>query len=306
MTWKTFTAAFAKYVNLDELVYDMTLVLLAVFFRGLIIPQGKTVLEILNPVSAIVITGLIYLFVSVLLGSLYRRFNPYKDKHPVLINIVTFILFATAGVLYIAINENLRGLGLLAPGNMYIPYMAGIFVMPAGFLFGNSDLSKEGCVTAAVMLSIGAGIAVFILFFYFVGEFGWLAGTGITLGGAGVYTLLLIGALRLSNKLFNEESKAAGVLRTVLFGILLPVIIALILGFWQEISIIGQAAVMNAGDVVPRVLLSLALYGIIPLRILIAAAPPYRVANTGVGIASLTVYFVTLLPYIESLIGRGK
>ena len=302
MMLKTVTATFAKYVNLDELVYDITLVLLAVFFRGMIVPQGKTVLEILNPASAIVTVCVIYFFVSILLGSLYRRFSPYKEKHPVLINIVTFVLFATAGVLYIAINENLRGLRLLAAENMYIPYIAGIFVMPAGFLFGSSDNSSEGCRSAAVMISIAAGLAVFISFFYFVEEYGWLAGTGITLGGAGVYTLLLIGALYLSKKLFNEESKAAGVLRTVLFGILLPVIIAIILGFWQEISIIGQAAGMNAGDIVPRVLSSLVFYGIIPLRILMAAAPPYRIVNTGVGLASLTVYFFTLRSFIESLI----
>jgi hypothetical protein len=306
MTRKEFFGTIAKYVNLDELVYDITLLALALFLRGVIVPPGKTVVGILNPVSAIVTVCLIYFFVPVLLGALYLRFQPYKKKHPLPVGIVTFILFATAGVLYIAVNENLRGLGLLAPENMFIPYIAGVFLMPAGNMFGYSDMNEEGCRNTAVMFSLITGISLFLLFFYFAELFGWLLGTGIVLGGAGVYTLLLLGGLKLAKKLFNKESKAAGILRTILFGIILPVIIVLILGFWQEISIIGQTAGMNTGDIVPRVLLSLLLSGIIPLRIVMAAAPPYRVINTGIGLGSLALYIITLGSYIELLIGMVK
>ncbi|NPV00899.1 MAG: hypothetical protein HPY53_05930 [Brevinematales bacterium] len=305
MNWKTISGTLAKYVNLDELVFDITLALFAIFFRALIIPAGKTVVDILNPTTAVMLTLLIDFFVTFFLGNLFLRYEPLFEKHPGVKNLLYVVISLTILFLYIGIPANMYNFGLIKPDNMMIPFLAGLFLIIGAAFMGFDKDRGTGCGVTLAILSIPVLFGLIYVMLYIGEEMkNWFLGSVVLIVGLIAYGVGIWLVGRLKKTLLEEGSKVMGIVRIVVFGVMFPLTVALMLGFWQEISII--AMVKNGGTFGFNMIFNLVLYGIIPVRILMAAAPPYRIINTGVGIASLTVYFFTLQAYIESLIGAVK
>ncbi|OHD55451.1 MAG: hypothetical protein A2014_05160 [Spirochaetes bacterium GWF1_49_6] len=307
MNWKTISGNFAKYANLDELVFDITLALFAIFFRRIVVPEGKTIVGILTPVSALVLTLMIDFTVSLLVGGLYLRYEKTIEKHPAVKKIILPVIFITVLFLFLGIPAVMHEQGLLPLEWMIIPFIAGLFLILAGGSFGFSKDKKQGCITGAILFAIPGLFGLIYALLYFGVDMGnWFAGIGIMIGGIIAFAGILVLLTKIAEKLFDHETGGYTLPGTVLFGFLLPFLIAVSLGFWQEIIAVNQVKTAEGGKEFIQTIVTLIMYGIIPVRIMMALAPPYRIINTGVGLASLTVYIFTLQSYINSLIGAVK
>jgi hypothetical protein len=234
------------HINYDELACDLVMMAGVLFLKPLLVPSGNTVLDILDPLSAMVLVCLILLFGAVYLGSFYRRLEPYQEDHPILAFFVPVILFFMMQAIFIAVPAVfLVDRGLFSKDGTHALLLFGLILGPAGFILGNSRIPEISTQAAAV--------------------------------------------------------KRAGGLRLAAVRIVLPVIVASLLLLWQEIMILTCIA-KDAGNhiTISPVLFNLVLGGVIPLRILVALVPPYRIVSTGVGLVSLAIYITALVSRLQA------
>ena len=130
-----------------------------------------------------------------------------------------------------------------------------------------------------------------------------LTALGIFAAGGTVLVLLFVLNVYVSDKLFGGKNKAGNVIIFILFNIIIPLMTALMVGFWQEISASGMIGVLHNADVVSIILSGVLFLTVISVRVLMALAPPYRIVNTGMGIVSFTVYIIMLIKNISSMTG---
>jgi hypothetical protein len=299
MSWKTFTGTLAKYVNIDELVFDITLALFAILFHALVIPAGKTVVDILTPTTAVMLTLLIDFFVTFFLGNLFLRYEPLFEKHTGIKKLLYVVISLTILFLYIGVPANMYKFELISSDNMMIPFLAGLFLIIGAAFIGFDKDKGSGCGVMMAILSIPVLFGLIYLMLYIGEEMNnWFLGAVTLIVGLIVYGVGIVLIGRLKKTLFEEGSKGMGIVRIIVLGILFPLTVALMLGFWQEIMVVAMGK--SGGKDFFISVFTLILYGVIPVRVLMAAAPPYRIINTGVGLASLSVYFITLFSALKN------
>ncbi|NPV00897.1 MAG: hypothetical protein HPY53_05920 [Brevinematales bacterium] len=314
MTWKTFTAAFAKYVNLDELVYDISLLVLALFLRGMFVPPGKTVVDVLTPLTAALLLIVIFFSVAYLVGFLQLKYaESLKDRPERLETVKGISVVTLIGMIITLTIVFVRSF----PGADPVLWMACIF---GGIGMAISGLSisiqwreKEGCSVSIFIFLLSS--LILYLFLTFLGA--EMSGNEVVASSAEpalarfgiavvIFFVLFIVEDIISAKLFDGKNRAGIVIKAIIFNAVIPLLAALMMGFWQEIAAVGMAGVFQKGDALGFILAGVLFLTILGVRVLMALAPPYRIINTGIGIASFIVYIVMLVINIGSTAGVGQ
>ncbi|OHD55448.1 MAG: hypothetical protein A2014_05145 [Spirochaetes bacterium GWF1_49_6] len=308
MTFKTFTSAFAKYVNLDELVYDITLLVLALFLRGLIVPHGKTVLDVLNPVTGTILLLAVFFSVSYYIGFIQSRYTEVLTERPKTLDRVAGISMVTLFVMIITVTIIfVREFPDADPVFSMALVFGGFCMVASGLVWSSAKKEKDGCST-----SISVFILSLIIIHFFISFFqcednppSILRALGIFAAGGTVLVLLFILNVHVSEKLFNEKNRAGNLIIFILFNIFIPLMTAMMVGFWQEIAAAGMIGVLHNPDEVSIILSGVLFLTVISVRVQMALAPPYRVINTGIGLAFFTVYVIILVNNISAAIGKS-
>ncbi|NPV00896.1 MAG: hypothetical protein HPY53_05915 [Brevinematales bacterium] len=309
MTLKTFTTAFSKYVNLDELVYDITLLLLVLFLRGMIVPPGKTLIDVLNPYTGTALLLGIFFSVAYYVGFLQSRYTEALEAHPVALDRVIRVSMITLFVMIITVTIIFFRMFPGADNALSMACVFGGFCMVAsGIIWSSAKKEKDGC-----MMSISVFIVSLIIIHFFISFINCednppsiLRALGIFAAGAVVLSLLFVLNVHISDKLFGGKNKTGNVVIAVLFNVIIPLMTAIMVGFWQEIAAAGVIGVLHNGELINYIMAGVLLLTVVIVRVLMALAPPYRIINTGIGIASFTVYIVMLIINISSSIGAAQ
>ena len=220
--------------NLDELLFDLFILGGILFLHSLIVPAGETVIDVLNPTTAMLFLSSIYFFISFYFGSVLQRLKNDTNHHPVL-----FILVLINFVLILgAFGAN--------------PY---IYLVDKGLFDEDS--------------------AIVPMFF-------------------GIVLLISFGIMSAYSKIVKDvagpfKKKSGSTFLFIIIRILLPITLALMLGFWQEIMI--ACSYLDASDkiIVSPIVFNLIFGGVIPMRIIMAIVPPYRLINIIPGIITLGI-----------------
>jgi hypothetical protein len=306
MTLKTFTSAFAKYVNLDELVYDITLLALALFLRGLIVPQGMTIVDVLNPISGTILLLAVFFSVSYYMGFIQSRYIEALKERESAQNKVVALSMVTLIVMIIAVTIIfVRAFPDADPVFSMALVFGGLCMVASGIVGSSAKKEKGGC-----SLSIGVFMLSLIIIYFFISFYkcednpeSILTALGIFAAGGAVLVLLFRLNVYVSDKIFDGKNKAGNAIIFILFNIIIPLMTALMLGFWQEISASGMIGVLQSTDVISIILSGVLFLTVISVRVLMALAPPYRIVNTGMGAVSFTVYIIILIKNITSIPG---
>jgi hypothetical protein len=313
MTLKTVTAVFSKYVNLDELVYDITLLVLALFLRGLFVPHGKTVVDVLTPLGAALLLITIFFSVAYLVGFLQLKYaESLKDRPETLETVKGISVVTLIGMIITLTIVFVRSF----PGADPVLWMACIF---GGVGMAISGLSisvqwgeKEGCSVSIFIFLLSS--LILYLFLTFLGA--EMTGNEVVASSAepalarfGIaviifFVLFILGDI-ISAKLFDGKNRAGIAIKAVIFNAVIPLMAALMMGFWQEIAAAGLVGIFQNGDLLGFILAGVLFLTILGMRVLMALAPPYRIINTGIGLASFTVYVIILVDNISAAIGKS-
>ncbi|OHD57339.1 MAG: hypothetical protein A2Y33_07600 [Spirochaetes bacterium GWF1_51_8] len=302
MTARGLGNTIAKYINLDELLYDLALVGTAIFLRGTLVPQGKNIIEILDPITGTVLLLVIFFAVSYYVGHLETRIGKaYDDKPDVRDNFVRtsmlllFVMMVTLTIIFFRIFPGADP--VLSIGSIF----GGFCMVVSGVMASASKQDKQGCTNSISIFMLSLIIIHF--FASFIGvkqdiEANILRALGIFAIGAVALFGLFVLNVYLSEKLFDGKNRIGKAIVFILFTIFFPILSALSMGFWQEIAAAGLTDVLRNGDVFGYILTGVLFLSIIGVRVTMALAPPYRIINTAIGIASLAVYVVSLVSHV--------
>lgn len=236
-----------KRLNPDELLYDIFILVGILFLHNLIVPEGKTIIDVLNPTTAMLLITSLYFFISFYFVLLLQRLQKDTKHHPIFF-ILVFINFALILGAFVAVPYiYLVDKGLFDEDSAFAPMFLGfVLMMPLSGILADSKFLKR--VSGPFVAKSG------LTFLYF------------------------------------------------LIRILLPVIVALMVGFWQEIMIVCSFQEPSDKLIVPPFVFNLIFGGVIPMRILMAILPPYRLINIIPGIITLGIL---LFEIFSKLHGSG-
>lgn len=253
--------------------------------------SGNTIIEILNPKTALVLIFTIQFFVSFQLGKLYTKFN--QKQNPKLINaIINTTLVLVLLFLLIGLPANIEKFGLLENSMMWA-VLGGIAALLIGTLTGlNSE--KKSSEDAIGIIGIVFFIGVIIYLIYLMLVFGadkhqWLLGILVLIGGSIVTGFVFFYAGKLLIKLTKSN-----IPKPVTFTVnaIFISLAALSIIIWQSVHIYGQVrfSADSFGTIDKNyIIFSLFLTGILPFRILWAFAPPRKLFSIISGLLVIAV-----------------
>jgi hypothetical protein len=268
-------------INFEQLIFDLIVIFFLVFFDFMLSKSGKTIIELLNPNTTLVLIFSIQFFVTYQLGKLYTKFN--RKRNPKIVNnIINVTVFLVLLFLFIGLPANFYRFKLLSEGNyMMWAFLGAILPMLCGSFLGFSTEEKS-----AEDIVIGGGIFIFVsafiyfiylMLFFGVDKHQWWLGILVFLGGtiAIGFALFYIGKLII--KLAEKNIPKPVVLS---FKALFISLTALSIIIWQSVHIYGQVRFSSDSfGMVDKnyIFFSLFLTGILPFRILWAFTPPRKI-----------------------------
>ncbi|OHD57340.1 MAG: hypothetical protein A2Y33_07605 [Spirochaetes bacterium GWF1_51_8] len=303
MTLKSFRESFAEFVNIDELVFDIALVVLAFFLRGMIIPPGKTILDILDPLSGTILLLAVFFSAAYFIGFLQSQYaesmKEIPEKYEVVKGITMITLFGMIFTLIFVFFTKFPKPEFIL---ILVAIFGGISIAISGLSLSTPIGRKAGCGVSIPIFLISMLIINFLIGFYGIDpelmeENSELAYPALRQGGigVGVFFVLLILTDFVTSKFLNGKNRTGNAVTFLIFRFIIPVMLALSSGIWQEIAGVGLLQMLSGGDFWSLILPIVLFLSVLGMRVLLALAPPYRIINTGIGIISFTVYLISLV-----------
>ena len=283
-----------KYLNWKELGFDLGVITL--LLAGAHLYDLSTLLSTNNtPSIALAISFAIQFFIALQLADIasdYSRLNKQWLNKIIITTAGLVLLFLLMSpIAYfdkIGIFENTEGY-------MMASIIGGIFLLLAGFMMGYADTGK-----LSQRLSMGAfvlGIPFYFFAIYLALVMGmqyhsWLVGIGVFIGGIVLVALIsmaISSAVGKTTTMIVQNSIALNISRFIIY-----LLFAIAFIWWQNINIglfgyKGSAHISNV--------FILMLTGILPLRILMAFAPPQKIINLIIGVIMLGLDFASLIGF---------
>ncbi len=283
----------ARRINVDELCFDLVIALAAPFFYRLMVREGNAAI-----VFPRAFFFLLYIFVPFYVSVLMHGYNRLSSGSRALRS--AFIAFGALTIftfyysLFMDSVPAMNRLGIVHGPNLWW-YLAGLFCIMFGTIAASVDFTgDEGpgptpvhMVLIVVMISATVLASIFTVMTRADDpRFTWVIGVAVFFGGLVVIVASLSGiflsAAAVTDRYENEKwFSTAGILTRDLF---LPVVAASVLSVWEAVTLTATDA--GPGSAV----LALVLGGIVPLRLLMAAAPPWRPVNTAIAVIAIAIH----------------
>ncbi len=286
----------ARRINIDELCFDLLVALAAPLFYRLMVRDGN------DGGAAIVFPRtfffLLYIFVpfyfSVLMHGYNRLSSGSRALRAAFIAFGALTVFTFYHSLFMDSVPAMNRLGIATVPHLWW-YLAGIFCILFGCIAGSVDpVSGNGPEPTPVhMVLIVVMIFATVIASIFTvmtrsddPRFTWAAGVGLFFGGlvliAAALAGIFLGGAALAERFRNDPRFARAVV--VMRHLALPAVAASVLSVWEAATLSATGA--GPGSAV----LALVLGGIVPLRLLMAAAPPWRPANTVIAAIAVAIH----------------
>ncbi|NPV00900.1 MAG: hypothetical protein HPY53_05935 [Brevinematales bacterium] len=307
-------------INPDELVFDILLIASALFFRGAIIPAGKSVLDLMTPWVLIPVLFIGAFVLTMSYGQLNRRYRTLtaEKSAPRKLAAVFFIILTVFSIgSLIAFFSKIAF--LYVGEGVFI--LCGLFLLPMtgviGAVYGNmEDAGSKKIFTGIILLTLTAVIGLYAVFRLHPVLHGFVNGFVAEQfqGSAGYIVLIVLLAVLVTfyilmwpvfQKVFDYFysdgdtlwSKVREIIKHVLISALLIGSIFII----QELMVTWgvRAAEMKTGPAFS--IAPLFFFGLIPVRVLTMFAPPIRVISLITGAAAVGIYLYMLIAYLPQL-----
>lgn len=270
-----------QYINLDELMFDIVVLIVLMIFDFMISSSGKSLFIIMLGYDGLILFGIIQFLLAFQAGILFHKFR--KNINSSIIRLLVYIS------LVLLISSLLITGVLLPPLEQFEEFkyvsggIAGIALLLAGFLAGNYSLKKSPDKVAKTVgriffIAITLGASLFTVFLLF---FEMRLNTEHAPMILKYYALIIVSAFVLLfllpvpiARFFSNSSSVIKLIGKIIFTALL----ALSVMYWQTI-IVGYN---TGGELKLITILRLLLSGIIPFRILLATAPPQKKINLAI------------------------
>jgi hypothetical protein len=280
-----------RYINPGELFFDIIIFLSVSFFYELIVAPGKTILDSYDINILLFIIVIIEFIVIFYLGTL-------KFLLFIIINGMFLIMLVTISVFKILPLKSLGG-----DAEFVI-----LLILTAPFLmalFASFDLDDIDDVTylfyiPGMILFLAIPITAIVIGYRFHWYLGILALPGIILILISPYIIKHL----IKRIVILNDNKNFRILKSGMRNLLLPVVVALALAFWHEFAFkaIIQSQINNKMPITTNFTIGfLFLSGLIPVRIMAALEPPYKILNTIIGLGVFLYFFWEMLQYIKTL-----
>jgi hypothetical protein len=288
--------------SLEQIVFDLIVILFLFLFDFMLARSGKTIVDFLNPVSALIVIWVIQILVSYQLGRVYMAFNRKQSGkfQNALLNITVVLVFL---FLFIGLPVSMNEFGFMKEeGRMMWAFLGGVGALLAGALLGfnNEKLTFENVGSVAGIIIF---VGLFIYLIYLMLHFGadknnWLLGVGVLIGGLVLCILLFIGIYRIYEFLKRRiKVQSTPKFLKISIGAFFMAIAALSIMIWQSIHVYGQIIFSGKehGSIdYDYILFTLFLTGILPFRFMMALASPRKVFSviSAVLIILLDIYAI--------------
>lgn len=287
-------------INLEQTIFDFVVIVFIVLFDFMLVKSGKTIIDFLNPNSALALIFVIQFFVTYQLGKLFtiynnRRINKFVSK------IVKITLFLVILFLYIGLPPNLERFDLLEDNYMMWAFVGGIFSILLGGIIGFNaeESSAVDIATGAGIISIVIAAFGLILLMLYIGidRHSWLIAILVFVAGIIICTLIYIAFNKIVEK-FSQRQTNKYV--KIVFKIIFTTITALSIITWQSIHLYSNSkfSVENNGFIdINFLIFSLFLTGILPFRILWAFSDTKKLFSIISGLIFIAVDIYSIVNY---------
>jgi len=304
---KTLIGRIQQYINWGELFFDVVIFLSINFLYELIVAPGKTLLTSYDNKMLLFIIVLIEFIVISYLGSLYRNFGRYLcGISGFFLRVIFFIIINGMFMLMIIAVAVLKILPLSTLGGdaefIILLILTAPFLMALLTSFDLDDIDdvKYLFYLPATLLFLAVPISSLII--------GYRSHWYLGLLAFPVIILILLSPLLIKHLIkrigLSDENRFFSITKKLWVGLLFPGVVALALVFWHELSFkaIIQTQINNKMPITTSFMVgSLFLSGLIPVRIIAAIEPPYKILNTLISIGVFSYFFWTMIQYIQTL-----
>lgn len=321
-----------KYVNLNELIFDLTVFIILLFSMDIILPGGRKLVELYSPLSIFFIVLATSFFLMLFLSDIYRRF--INTVSPVITVFIKVVFFLSITAIYMVIltffsshqmmpwpqklSHELEMIFLL------IPIYPIVWGLSLGFQ-DNFDEIKYTLYVPGTMAFIMTPLTAVFASYYFHWWLGppvfaaliillagpWYIAKKITGKKADAISRNIMSQYRKKGKLTCGEMAAIEkevtmsapgypVLSKLQYfweNLLFPLAAAVAIILWQKVTVEMFYKAYSNWKMQPDmniIFWALVWSGIVPLRILSALAPPWKLLNTLLACGSLSYYIYYL------------
>ena len=298
----------SRFINIQELIFDIIIVITAYKLYSIVIPQGKTFISAFNEFTLLCVIMSIEFIIISYLGLLYDEIGVLFDTTVGLFLLKPFYFIIITGLfleLIVAVFLfDLVPLKQLKGDAEFVILLALTAPFLMSLLAGFSEDAIQGLkyffYVPGTLLLVAVPVNCFIIGYYSRWYWGLLSLPAMLLV---LFSPLLIRLLL--GKIIKKEVKAVSVMKSVFSNLLFPAIVALALAFWHEI--IFKAAIktqINNKMAVSKGFMigSLFFSGLLPVRLLMALQPPYRIINTILSLGAFGYFFYNMMNSINLLI----
>jgi hypothetical protein len=307
-------------LNPDELVFDILLIVCALFFRGAIIPAGKTVLDLMTPGVLLPVLFMGVFVLAMAFGQLNRRYRTLTaEKSPPRKLAALFFIIVTVYSVGSVIAFFSKIAFLYVGESVFI--LCGLFLLPMtgviGGIYGHmEDTGSKKIFTAIILLTLTAVVGLYAVFQLHPVLHRYINGFVAEQfqGSAGYVVLIVLIAVlvtfyilmwpvfqKVFDHFYSDGDTPWSKVREILKHVLISAVLIGSIFIIQELMVTWgvRAAVRKTGP--DFSILPLFFFGLIPVRVLTMFAPPVRVINLITGAASVGIYLYMLISYLPQL-----
>ncbi|OHD55483.1 MAG: hypothetical protein A2Y33_11785 [Spirochaetes bacterium GWF1_51_8] len=336
-----FLEKFSRIVNLNELVFDLTLSITAIIVYRLIVPKAGFLFSGSDIPFTIAVIVCVQFFTALFFAGILKRydemqaavktgayppadskpgftkrFNKRLAETPAVGILLGIFVFAAVTSLYIlmpmSVNNVIAKITMEAADNdpnrylgMFVFFLTGVIVILPGVLIFKDD---KGAIRWMIIISLLFAYEA-LAFPFSIVYFAFLGGAV----GAILFVLITAGAVTgtiLLKRCFIDKDftaipavkKIAGPLKMFV----IPFFTAIAMIVWSELSMISAAQDLiheNLAVNMANIFPYLLLSGLVPVRVVILFAPPVKPLNILISAVTMYLFFVNLDSVLVKLSG---
>ncbi|OHD57221.1 MAG: hypothetical protein A2Y33_07450 [Spirochaetes bacterium GWF1_51_8] len=306
MDKKDFIEKLVSLVNIYELIFDLTITAVSLIVYRLILLPGGFIFIGIEPLSGLFLFFGAQFFTALFFTAIYRRFTEIREDSKFVEGVIKVVMFLGITGLYILMPLEIfhyidRMPGKNSEFGFVILSLSGLLISLAVYIGTPKD--DFPTVKYTIYVPMVVGVACFPVAVFHVFASSVIGGIVFLIVTAGI----VVAAVMIKNGIAKrKEPLPRLVTRTgsafMLFA--LPVLTAVAIAAWQELSLISTVTGFTNNKLPVRhedVIIMMTLGGLIPIRLLAALAPPFRIINLAVAVPAMYYYFTSLLAAAEKL-----
>ncbi len=292
-----------RYFNINELVFDLAVLIVLGYGIDYILPGGRSLIELYSPGALYGIVLISIFFLMLFLADIYKAYTG-NTGNSFLMVLIKIIFFLSVTAIYLVTLTFYSSLHIL-PWNMPVHReMDMIFLLiPVYPIVWGLTVGFAGDIREVKYTLYVPGMMSFAMIPVYSAIVGYHISWWLALPVFIILIVLLTGpgyaAGRISRSVSGALSSNSGlrVLKTAWGSFMFPVFTALGIILWQKITVeMFYQAYANWKQPPDMGVIFRALIwsGIVPVRILSAMAPPWKLTNTLIGACAVAYYIFYL------------